>query len=270
MIPLAPSPRELFSGAFSGSHVSTTSNTELLTDSVFSILHDLKNPLWGIRMSSQLLRATDDMHCNIHEVADDIRTSCDQIFALLQNLHELYTLDSTAQPIPYEDTHIPSVMSLCLDQHKATAEHKEIQLHIEMHGADTCTANTNAASLSRILCNLVSNAIKFTPCGKNVYVSVRETEANVICRITDEGPGFTEQDLAVLYEKFAMRSAVPTNGELSSRLGLAIVKILADRIGIGITLVTRIDVGSTFTLSIPKQRTDVDTTAEDHCRELNA
>ena len=112
--------------------------------------------------------------------------------------------------------------------------------------------NIDKYFLTRILDNLISNAIKFSSFGKNIYFDSRELIDSVIISIRDEGPGMTADDLKNIYRKYHKLSAKSTAGESSSGLGLYIVKQLVDKIGATIEIDSVVNVGTTFTIKIPK------------------
>ena len=86
----------------------------------------------------------------------------------------------------------------------------------------------DAAQLVQIVDNLISNAVKYSPSGKNIYVKVRQMDGGVRAEVRDEGPGISAEDQKRLFGKFARLSAQPTAGEHSTGLGLAIVKKLVE------------------------------------------
>ena len=79
--------------------------------------------------------------------------------------------------------------------------------------------------------NLVSNALKFSPPDKNIYIQTGFSEKGVRIKIKDEGPGLTEQDKKRLFGKFQRLSAQPTHGESSIGIGLSIVKKYTEAMG---------------------------------------
>jgi len=94
--------------------------------------------------------------------------------------------------------------------------------------------------------------LKFSP--RNSVIKF-DTEWKVGCiylSVKDQGPGFSESDTALLYQKFRKLSARPTAGESSHGLGLAIVKTLVDRLKGTIELTTSAK-GSTFLVRIPAE-----------------
>src|SRR5690606_18753942 len=88
--------------------------------------------------------------------------------------------------------------------------------------------------LSRILENLISNAVKFSPVDSRVIVSLKEMPVSV--SVEDSGPGFSDEDREKLFQPFTRLTARPTGGEISTGLGLSVVKQLADSLGIRIEI----------------------------------
>jgi signal transduction histidine kinase len=72
--------------------------------------------------------------------------------------------------------------------------------------------------------NIVSNAIKYSPFGKNIYVTAETREGDALIKIKDEGQGLTEDDKKKIFTQYQRLSARPTDGESSTGLGLSIVK----------------------------------------------
>src|SRR5207247_7892893 len=80
----------------------------------------------------------------------------------------------------------------------------------------------------QVLENLVSNAIKYSPPGKNIFARLRAVEDAARCEVQDEGPGLSAEDQKKLFGKFARLSAKPTGGEPATGLGLSIVKKMVE------------------------------------------
>jgi signal transduction histidine kinase len=103
----------------------------------------------------------------------------------------------------------------------------------------------------RILDNLISNAIKFSQRESEVIVKASVDLSVLKLSVKDNGPGFTDTDQKMLYQKFKRLSAQPTAGESSNGLGLAIVKTLVERMHGEINLESQLGKGSEFTVRIP-------------------
>jgi signal transduction histidine kinase len=98
---------------------------------------------------------------------------------------------------------------------------------------------------------LLSNAIKYTGHGKNVTVLVMDNQEETKIVVADEGPGISEEEQHLLFKRFQKLSPRPTGGELSTGLGLSIVKYLAEQLQGSISVESEPGKGSVFTLHLP-------------------
>ena len=100
--------------------------------------------------------------------------------------------------------------------------------------------------------NLISNAIKYSPIGGRIDVTVTHEGSDTIVRVSDEGAGLSPEDLGRLFGRFQRLSAKPTAGESSTGLGLSIVKRIIDMHGGEVTADSDgPGKGSTFTITLP-------------------
>jgi signal transduction histidine kinase len=118
--------------------------------------------------------------------------------------------------------------------------------------------------LYQILENLVSNAVKYSPSMRSVWVRVVASEVSALggspqngiqhyirMEIQDEGPGLSADDKSKLFSKFARLSAQPTGGEHSTGLGLSIVKKLVEAMHGRVWCESKLGKGSTFIVEMP-------------------
>jgi signal transduction histidine kinase len=105
--------------------------------------------------------------------------------------------------------------------------------------------------LREALDNLVSNAIKFSPAGGAIGVSVARVGGEILLSVEDEGPGLKPGDGARLFRRFQRLSAQPTGGESSTGLGLSIAKRIVELHGGRITGESKPARGAVFTMALP-------------------
>ncbi|HID86546.1 MAG TPA: GAF domain-containing protein [Anaerolineae bacterium] len=108
--------------------------------------------------------------------------------------------------------------------------------------------------LDRIFVNLVSNAVKYTPSGGTVTVSVRRVGEQAQVEVADTGIGIPEEAFSHLFEEFYRAPNAKALEEVGTGLGLAIVKDLVDRYGGHVEVRSRVGQGSTFTVTLPLYR----------------
>ena len=100
--------------------------------------------------------------------------------------------------------------------------------------------------------NLVSNAVKYSPPGKKIFVRLKAEAGVVRFEVEDQGPGLSKEDQKKLFGKFARLSAKPTGGEHSTGLGLSIVKRLVEAMNGKVWCESELGMGAKFIVTIPQ------------------
>lgn len=116
------------------------------------------------------------------------------------------------------------------------------------------TAHTDPERLQQILLNLLSNAIKFTPPGGKVTVICEVAGDRMNVHVRDTGIGIPADKLDQIFEPFVQVASGRNSGRVGTGLGLAISRDLARAMGGELTAKSKIGMGSTFTLSLPRGR----------------
>jgi len=136
-------------------------------------------------------------------------------------------------------------------RHKAVW--KKIQVNSEIL-PDCCFAWTDRVAVAVVLDNLLSNALKFSANGKQIWVNVRSEQEDIVCTVRDEGPGLTVEDQARLFQKGVRLSNAPTDGEPTSGYGLVIAKELVEKLGGSIWCESHPGRGAAFHVRLPAFR----------------
>ncbi|TAE30130.1 MAG: hypothetical protein EAZ92_05130 [Candidatus Kapaibacterium sp.] len=216
------------------------------------VAHDLKNPLSNISMLGKVLseEAQTLKPDEVKEFAEDIRTASGRMFELITNLLDVNAIENKAvriTPIPFDLTEIAQHIA---NDYRGRAEAKHLRMLLEIPPENTMVFADKSSTL-QIADNLVSNAIKYSPYGKNVTIRLSKHDNHVCFEVEDEGQGLTPEDKQKLFGKFARLSARPTGGEHSTGLGLSIAKKLAEAMNGDISCKSVFGEGSTFLLSLP-------------------
>jgi signal transduction histidine kinase len=218
-------------------------------DTLMSIVaHDLKSPLNRIKGIINIMEAeqglTDDQKMYVKLMNDASQSGLD----LIKDLLDVHMLEENVEP-----THSNFDISLFILEKiaafKPAAEAKNIHLHISRIESERI--DLDADYLNRIMDNLLTNAIKFSPKDSAINVSAGRGDDHLWISIKDQGPGFSDKDKQFLFQKFKKLSARPTAGETSNGLGLAIVKTLVDRLKGKIELISAQGKGSEFIIKFP-------------------
>ena len=119
------------------------------------------------------------------------------------------------------------IVRLIFKSNEDYARRKKIQLTL-MLDATIHPLELDEARISQVCQNLIDNAVKFCHSGDEVTVSTQQLANGIEVRVTDTGPGLTEQDLAQVFNKNVKLSNKPTGGEISTGTGLVICKQIID------------------------------------------
>ena len=212
--------------------------------------HDLKNPLSGIMSFAKKMKQNFDSMGKeeIIEYADEIEKASIKMFQLVLEVLDITAIESGKRNFNYEELN-PCVVAERVVDYRERAAAKN--LNIVYTPEENIYIKTDKSALRQILDNLVSNAVKFSPPGKKICVTVKENYNLIRFEIKDEGPGLTEKDKIRLYGKFSRLSAQPTGGENSTGLGLSIVKNLTEALGGKVRCESREGKRALFAVELP-------------------
>ncbi|MFK7843971.1 MAG: two-component regulator propeller domain-containing protein [Rhodothermales bacterium] len=215
--------------------------------------HDLKNPLCGfIGLSEVLLEELSDIQPSpiLEDGLESIQLMKDEAERMLYIVHELLDKHQVRKNDYHPHTFdLGRLIQDVIDRHKKNADQKNIRLIFDNSEVFQVVFKENA--MLRIADNLISNAIKFSPPEKNVWVSLAIQRGKVKFTVRDEGPGLTEEDRKKVFGKLQRLSAQPTAGEQSTGWGLFIVKQLAEESGATVGVSSVHGEGASFWVNIP-------------------
>ena len=186
--------------------------------------HDLKNPLNGIREFAKILKGEIDPAAPGQEMLDLIHISSDQMLDMVGKLLDSEALESGELMLHMQPVSLGKVAEEVVRRNRPQAQRKGEKLILHLDENDPCMVVGSSEWLRDAMDNLISNAIKYSPLGKTIWVSVKRKGEVVRFKVRDEGPGLTEDDKEKLFGKFQRLSALPTSNESSTGLGLSIVK----------------------------------------------
>jgi len=210
----------------------------------------LRNPLGSIIESVELLES--ERHKFDEEsriLLDAIQQSGETGLAILTNLLDLNRIDQGKLGTEFESLDLLEEVSQVAEQYGKAAKKKEITF--QWKNSPSVRVKVDNALLQQCLQNLISNALKYSPAGGLVELSVREDGEYGYFDVTDHGCGIKEEEKKHLFTKFGKLSNRPTGGESSTGLGLAIVKRLVEGMGGEVSCESTWGEGSTFSLRLP-------------------
>lgn len=214
--------------------------------------HDLKAPLAGISGLLELMQLENSsLTTKQQEYIQLMQKTCEDMQRLISDLLDLSRIEQGTANINKTPVDIPAVLSQLEERFNVWASKKSIRLTFRFEAAQK-TLSTDKDMLIRILDNLLSNALKFSPKSKEVQCIVTEDGGFVNFLIRDEGPGIRPEERHKLFRKFQKLSSRPTGGESSSGLGLSIAKDLVEMLNGTIELKSEFGAGTLLTVRLPK------------------
>ncbi|MDQ8202287.1 ATP-binding protein [Pelagicoccus sp. SDUM812003] len=215
--------------------------------------HDLRNPLVSIRGISQYLQSQrfGPLNEGQTEMISTIADTSSFMLTLVEDLLEISKLESSHFELKIEETVMAELVQNAKRLHQAAADRKKIHLSIDDR-SEGATAPVDRKLITRVLDNLVSNALKFTFPETKVVVGIEASLDMVDIIVEDEGPGIPPDEFDRLFKEFSRTSSQPTGGESSSGIGLFIVRRIAQQHNASITAANRETGGARFTLSLPR------------------
>jgi signal transduction histidine kinase len=216
------------------------------------VAHELRAPLSAI--SSNLKVLLEGITGALTEKqADMLRRADRRTTLLLDAVNDLLSLSQARLEKPAEATtevRLPRLVEAVTSLMKAQAEAAGLQLVTELDPAVPPVAGS-PEDLEELVCNLVSNAIKYTPSGGRVVASVSAAGDRAVVRVTDTGIGIPKDELPKLFQEFHRCSNVRQSGIEGTGLGMAIVKTLADRHRAEVRVESEEGRGTTVEVSFP-------------------
>jgi two-component system sensor histidine kinase QseC len=192
--------------------------------------HELRTPLAGLKTQAQVaLRATGEPQRI--QMLNKILEGVDRATHLVGQMLTLARLDPDAAAVQYGPVDLVQTAVAVVAERAPSALEKNIE--IELTEDSRGTVNGDAAALAILIRNLADNAIRYTPSGGRVEVSVATRVEGVTLTVTDNGPGIPELERARVFERFYR---APGSGGQGCGLGLSIAQRIAELHGASIEL----------------------------------
>jgi two-component system sensor histidine kinase/response regulator len=221
---------------------------EELRDSLTHMLvHDLRNPLTAIIGLVQVLRRTiaepDERQKNALNL---LTSSANAMVEMVSAILDVNRLEADELPLDLGDHQLDQLLELVSGM---AAPNKEVT--VEVHCSVEARVRCDLSLMRRVVINLVSNAIKYAPSGSRVVVSGELEGKRALLRVSDSGPGIARELHERIFEKFAQAEQGSQRIPYSSGLGLTFCKLVVEKHGGQIGVVSEPGQGSTFWFSLP-------------------
>ncbi len=223
---------------------------------VANVSHELKTPLSVIKACVETLLdgAVEDSSARLGFL-EQIAEQSDRLHNLILDLLTLAQIEAGAEYLEIEPVRVEHAVAECFDRLRPRADAKNITL--KLHCTPECRLLcvwADEEALSRILDNLIDNAVKYTPAGGQVEVRWHATAETVCLEVEDNGIGIPERDLPRIFERFYRVDKARSRELGGTGLGLSIVKHLAHGMKGTVKATSTLGQGSKFTVCLPRSR----------------
>ncbi len=214
------------------------------------LVHDIKNPAALIKGLVELLRSYDLTAQEQQEIMEDIIATSTRLFQIAQEVSRVLALEASSLELNITPYQIAEVIRTVARRNGVAAKEKKITVLLELPD-DLPEVEMDIPKIEEVLDNLINNAIKYSPQDTTVRVRAYVKDDRVVVEVQDEGVGLTEEDLKKAFQRGVRLSAQPTGGEVSTGLGLWIVKRIVEAHKGRVWVKSKLGVGSTFAFELP-------------------
>jgi signal transduction histidine kinase len=215
------------------------------------IVHDLRSPLSVIGMNLDMaLMNTERMFDDVEmQGLHDAKNMTDKMSQMVSTMLDLNRLEANAMPIRRESTDLVELVSNTVPALGVG----DSPVYIDIPGtASSDFVSCDSELIRRVLINLVSNAVDFSPKGNPVTVGIERFDGGHRIKVTDRGPGIAPEDQQRVFEKFSTLDSGPRRRKASSGIGLAFCKLAVESHGGSIGVDSEVGRGSTFWFELPR------------------
>jgi signal transduction histidine kinase len=213
---------------------------------VAMVVHDLKNPVHAIEMAAKALdwpRTTEEQR---RFYVQGIKDEAVHLRGIIQDLTDDIQVANGRFSIRKAKVDLSTLVRQFVDEQTKTLTTHKIVTHVD----EGCTIDGDAARIERVLMNLVSNAVKYSPPNTEVSLSVQREDSHAVLTVSDEGPGIEEEDLEVLFQPFGRGRSADTLAE-GTGMGLYVVKQIVEAHSGGINVESVPGHGAKFIIRLP-------------------
>lgn len=214
------------------------------------LTHDIKSPLSIVLSYADLLieegenQTAEEREKDLRQLRENVRT----VFSLVDNYLNLSQVEDGRLALRKESLQLNTLLTQVGQRYETEARQRSIKLKFDLQ-QELPPIEGDPLALSRVVGNLLYNALKFTPQYGNITVSSSQRNGELIASVSDTGPGIPAEEIGSLFEKYR-RGSTSRNIE-GTGLGLFIVKALVEAHGGHIEVHSAPQTGANFSVVLP-------------------
>jgi len=217
-----------------------------------NVSHDLRTPLTRLRGTAEMALAGPPDDHRYREALADCVEETDRVLSMLNTLMDITEAESGTMPLRREPVALSAVVARAMDLYRDVADAKGVALTAE--SPDGLTITGDAVRLEQVAANLLDNAVKYTPAGGQVRVTLAREGDRALLRVADTGPGIAPDEIPRIWDRLFRGDR--SRAERGLGLGLSLVKAIVEAHGGTVNVTSELGRGSTFEASFPTRPFD--------------
>ncbi len=213
-----------------------------------NLAHDLRSPLARMRAAAEMSLSNGEPKTEKNALALNIIEECDRLLEIINTTLDIAEAESGAAQLKISNVDLVDVVLDACDLFQTVAEDNHIAITHTL--PKQCLIPGDRPRLQRVVANLLDNALKYTPAGGRVVLSLTEAGSQVKLCITDTGVGISAPELPRIFERFYRCDQ--SRGKGGNGLGLSLALAIVHAHGGDLSVTSSLGKGSTFTLTLTR------------------
>ncbi len=225
-----------------------------------NLSHELRTPLTTVRLLTETVirdLETMDVSPRLRDMVLKIDVETGHLAQMVNELLDLSNIEQGTTRLHLDSVDLGMVAEASLERLRLFADRQGVELRAELPSEQPRPrVRGDEERLGQLLINLLHNAVKFSGQGSAVVVHVGATEDDVTVSVADQGVGIPRADIERVFERFYKVDKARVRGKGGTGLGLSIARHIAEAHGGRLSVASEEGHGSTFTISLPRERLD--------------